>query len=489
MRSPILVLGLFLVISVEARSINPDSLVVVDSLPTFVDNPYASHLDSIIQCYYEDLVDLSQGLNSPQDLMVSDSVPIFSSEVYAQRLELLDAKTPFDLSYNQTIEAFIHLYVSKKRRLSASSLGRSELYFPMFEETLDKYDLPLELKYLAVVESGLNPTAKSRAGATGLWQFMYRTGKHFGLDVTSYTDERCDPKKSTEAASQYLSYLYGLFGDWNLALAAYNCGEGRVTKAIRRSGGKRDYWDLYPYLPRETRGYVPAFVAVNYMFEYAGDHNIYATPIENTATDVDSITLKHPTSLERAAEIIEVDPAVLYTLNPVYRTGFVPAYDDLNILFLPKEKAQLWVNNELKIDSLLKLEATKVEAEAVEAEQKSSYQYTVRSGDYLGKIAARNGCSVRQLQDWNNLRSTNLRVGQKLLIYGSQQAQPKKQVQQQKPKIETIEGATYYTVRSGDTLWDIAKAQGQSLEDLKRWNHGVNFNNMKPGNKLIVGQK
>lgn len=489
MRSLFLVFGLFLFTSVEASLVNPDSLMGVDSIPAFVDNPYASHLDSIIQCYYEDLVELSQDLSSPEELMVSDSVPIFSSEIYAQRLEKLDAKTPFDLSYNQTIEAFIHLYVSKKRRLSASSLGRSELYFPMFEETLNKHGLPLELKYLAVVESGLNPAAKSRAGATGLWQFMYRTGKHFGLDVTSYTDERCDPKKSTEAASQYLGYLYGLFGDWNLALAAYNCGEGRVTRAIRRSGGKRDYWDLYPYLPRETRGYVPAFVAVNYMFEHAADHNIYATQIENSANDVDTVTLKHPTSLERAAKIIDVDPAVLYTLNPVYRTGFIPAYDDLNILYLPKDKAQIWVSNESKIDSILKVEAVKVEVAALEAVKKSSYQYTVRSGDYLGKIAARNGCSVRQLQDWNNLRSTNLRVGQKLMIYGSEQPQPKKPVQQPLPKTETIKGDTYYTVRSGDTLWDIAEAQGLSLEDLKRWNQGVNFKNMKPGNKLIVGRK
>ena len=229
-----------------------DSLTVNDTSFALRSMPYADHLDSIIRCYHEELI-AYDSLILLSELMTSDSAPVYSSHVYAKRLAMLDKKTPFDLSHNERVEAFIHLYVTKKRLLSSNSLGRSVQYFPLFEEVLDRYGLPLELKYLAVVESGLNPTAKSRAGASGLWQFMYRTGKHFGLTINSYVDDRCDPKKSTEAACAYLKYLYNLFDDWDLALAAYNCGEGRVSRAIRRSGGKT-YWDIYPYLPRETRG-------------------------------------------------------------------------------------------------------------------------------------------------------------------------------------------------------------------------------------------
>ncbi len=465
----------------------PDSTSLADTLHPLKDVAYAAQLDSIIQCYYEDLISLSEPLYSPEELKLSDSMPVFTSEVYQERLSIMDKRTPFDLSYNNTVEAFIHLYVSKKRSLSASSLGRSQLYFPGFEEALDRHNLPLELKYLAVVESGLNPKARSRAGATGLWQFMYRTGKNFGLNVNSYVDERCDAEKSTEAACQYLGYLYNLFGDWNLALAAYNCGEGRVASAIRRSGGKRNYWEIYPYLPRETRGYVPAFIAVNYMFEHASDHGIYATPIANKSYEVDSVHLQHAATFEQISEIVDLDIETISELNPVYRMNVIPAYDNHRVLYLPKDKIQIWVANESAIESLLKTEAAQAEVAETPKPQEVTY-YTVRSGDYLGKIANRYGCSVRQIQDWNNMRGTSLRVGQKLAIHAKEPTQTKVEASK-KPVVSQSGNNVYYTIRAGDTLWDIASARGVSLEDLKRWNSDVNFNRMKPGQKIIVDKK
>ena len=465
----------------------PDSSAISDSLNVIEDVAYAAQLDSIIQCYYEDLVALSEPLISPFELGVTDSMPVYSSEVYAERLSVIDKRTPFDLSYNNTIEAFIHLYVSKKRSLSANSLGRSELYFPAFEAALDRHNLPLELKYLAVVESGLNPKAKSRAGATGLWQFMYRTGKNFGLEVNSYVDERCDPEKSTEAACQYLGYLYNLFGDWNLALAAYNCGQGRVASAIRRSGGKRNYWEIYPYLPRETRGYVPAFIAVNYLFAYSAEHNLSATNIQHRSYEIDSVHLNQPTTFEQVAKILDVDKEVISHLNPVYRAEVIPAYGDYRVMYLPKEKTNLWVANQEEIEKKLKTEGAQAAVKTISKPKPATY-YTVRSGDYLGKIANRYGCSVRQIQDWNNMRGTSLRVGQRLTLY-AHEVQPVTKKVAAKPIITTSNNHVYYTIRSGDTLWDIANDRGVSLDELKTLNAGVNFNRMKPGQKIIVSKK
>lgn len=464
----------------------PDSLNNADSILILKDDAYAAQLDSAIHCYYEELIALSQDIYSIDELALNESAPTFSAEEYAQRLKELDKTTPFDLTYNSTVEAFIHLYVSKKRSLSAHCLGTSDLYFPMFEEILDKHNLPLELKYLAVVESGLNPTVKSRAGATGLWQFMYGTGKHFGLNINSYVDERCDPIKSTEAACQYLAYLYNMFGDWDMALAAYNCGEGRVTKAIRKSGGKKTYWEIYPYLPKETRGYVPAFIAVNYLFAHAVDHAIAPDVAELSHYDIDSVHLNQATTFDQISTILELDADVIARLNPIYRAGVIPGYGDYNVLFLPKDKLGLWVNNQTEIETKLTEEAIAAEATPIVVEPEVIY-YTVRSGDYLGKIAERNGCTVRQIQSWNNMTGTTLKPGQRLVLHAKgispSTTQPKAPV-----VVEKSENNLYYSVRSGDTLWDIAKDRGVSLDDLKRWNSGINFNNMKPGQKLIVGK-
>ncbi|GAB5538128.1 MAG: hypothetical protein Salg2KO_02310 [Salibacteraceae bacterium] len=459
-------------VSIDTTANNDTNILVVNE-------GYAAQIDSAVQCYYEELIRFDELLQL-SELNTSDSAPIFTSDVYQERLRALDALTPFDLTYNSTIEAFIHLYVSKKRSLSSASLGRSQLYFPMFEETLDKHNLPLELKYLAVVESGLNPTVRSRAGATGLWQFMYRTGKHFDLTINSYVDDRCDPQQSTEAACKYLSYLYNMFGNWDLALAAYNCGEGRVARAIRRSGGKKSYWDIYPFLPRETRGYVPAFIAVNYLFAYHAEHLIYPTTPSFFPHEIDTVHLKSPVSFEQLSTTLDIDVKTLEELNPVYRIGVVPAYDlEHSILNLPKEKVALWVSNQLVIEKTLEAAA---EEDPIPDPQQERYYY-VRSGDYLGKIASRNNCTVRQIQEWNGMSSTRLSVGQKLILYGEEPIQPKRP---EPAKITQTGNYTYYSIRAGDTLWDIAKAQGVSLETLKSWNEGVDFRRMKPGQKIIV---
>jgi membrane-bound lytic murein transglycosylase D len=488
MKQTFLVFTILLATTTIFATILPDSAQgeTKDSTKLILfDIPIAAQIDSAILCYYEELSDITHDVNSLSDLRLDDSLPVFNSEYYIQKLQDLNKTTPFDLSYNSTIEAFIHLYVSRRRELSSRCLGRAEQYFPLFEETLDKYNLPLELKYLAVVESALDAQARSRAGAVGLWQFMYGTGKNFGLTIDSYVDERNDPRASTEAACKYLSYLHKMFGDWNLALAAYNCGEGRVAKAIRRSGGKKNYWEIYPYLPSETRGYVPAFIAVNYLFAHANDHQIVATPSAYKAYEIDSIHIENKMTFSEIAELLDVQESIIEDLNPIYRLKTIPAYKHFNVVYLPKEKANIWVANLDTITAIISKKPEVITEPVVIEAPKNELYYTVRSGDYLGKIASRNGVSVRQIQQWNNLNGTNLRVGQKLVIYSNGNT-PKPAV----TASSTTNSGTnqYYTIKSGDTLWNIAKARGVSVDDLKKWNSHLNINNIKPGLKIVVGK-
>jgi len=345
--------------------------------------------------------------------------PELPTDTLKKRLEALNAKTPFNIEYNPSLESVIKRYLKNRRQSLERLMTLSHYYFPMFEKELDNYNIPLEVKYLAIVESALKPRAKSRVGATGLWQFMFATGKQFGLDVSSYVDERSDPIMSTEAASKYLASLYKIFGDWDLALAAYNSGPGNVTKAIRRSGGYSNYWNIRSFLPRETAGYLPAFLATMYIFEYAEEHSFQPQKPEITYIETDTIKVKQMITLDQVAELTSIPIEKLQFLNPSYKLDIIPFIKDENyVLRLPREYVGAFVNNEERIYAFAKDEFDKREKPLPQFfETKTRIRYRVRSGDYLGKIARKYGVRVSQIKRWNGLRSNNLRIGQRLTIY------------------------------------------------------------------------
>lgn len=341
------------------------------------------------------------------------------TELLKERLEALNAKTPFQIEYNPKLESVIKQYLKYRKRGLTRIIGLSKYYFPMFEEVLDKHNLPLELKYLAVVESALDPRAKSPAGASGLWQFMYQTGRAFDLKSNSYVDDRNDPILSTEAASAYLSYLHELFDDWDLALAAYNSGPGNVSKAIRRSGGSRNYWNIRPFLPRETANYVPAFLATMYIFEYADEHGLYTDGPRTPMIATDTIHVKETISFEQINKITDIPIKELQYLNPSYKLDVVPyAKDRPYALRLPLEAVGTFVANEENVYAYAKAEAEQKEKPNPELlKENERVRYRVKSGDYLGKIAQRYKVSVNQIKQWNGLRNNNLRIGQVLVIF------------------------------------------------------------------------
>lgn len=419
-----------------------------------------------------------------EDSADSEVEKVISTEVLKERLELLDQKTPFNIAYNPSLERVINSFLARKSGLIERMLTSSQFYFPMFEEALDKYNIPLELKYLAIVESALNPRARSRVGATGLWQFMYSTGKMYDLEVSSYVDERSDPIRSTEAACRYLSKLHQIFGDWDLALAAYNSGPGNVNKAIRRSGGYKNYWNIRPHLPRETAGYVPAFQATMYLFEYAKEHGISFKKAERPYFVTDTVHIKETITFDQVSQLTGVDKAELRMLNPSFKLDIIPYIKGRQYyLRLPKRAIGKFVNNEQAIYAHVKQELEKREKPLPQlVRSQDRIRYRVRSGDYLGKIAARYGVRVSQIKKWNGLRSNNLRVGQRLTIY------PRKPVTSTastsasgaKPK----PGSKSHLVRKGDSLWTISKKYpGVTVEELRKWN-GLKGNKLVPGTRL-----
>jgi membrane-bound lytic murein transglycosylase D len=419
-----------------------------------------------------------------------DYVPDYPDSVVIARLDDLNRETIVELTYNNAVKNYINAYAKNRRGVASRVLGLAEVYFPLFEEYLDKYDMPLELKYLAVVESALNPTANSRAGAKGLWQFMYGTGKMYGLKVTSLVDDRFDPIKATDAACRHLQDLHDIYGNWSLAMAAYNSGAGNVNKAIRRAGGTKSYWAVWPYLPRETRGYVPAFIAVAYIMNYAAEHNLYPVHPGIFHQQIDTVVVNDVLSFDQLSEFLGIPEEELKFLNPAYKAGIIPSTSDQKyILRLPFTHVGTFVEHEEELYAYKTekgIEKEKLLAEIKKAQERNIH--VVRSGENLGLIAQRYRCSVNSLKSWNNLRSNTIYPGQKLVVYApGYTASGASSSSQSSPKLKDVSNLEqgYHTVKSGENLGLIAAKYNCSVADLKAWNK-LSGNTIRPDQKLMV---
>ncbi|NQY06069.1 MAG: transglycosylase SLT domain-containing protein, partial [Flavobacteriaceae bacterium] len=462
--------------TIEADSIKNDTLI---KKPTFKEYPYAVKMDSLWlkELYSLEIYDTIQKIIQTEKF---DTIPYkaIPTDTLKKRLAALNDKTPFNIEYNETLESVINRFLKNRKKSLQRLMALSEFYFPMFERELDAKNIPLELKYLAIVESALNPRAKSRVGATGLWQFMFVTGKEHGLDVSSYVDERSDPIMSTKAACVFLDKLYKRFGDWDLALAAYNSGPGNVSKAIRRSGGHTNYWNIRSYLPRETAGYVPIFQATMYVMEYADEYELVADKSKYRHFETDTVRVKEQLGLEHVSELMDISLEELQFLNPSYKLDIIPKVkDEAYYIRLPKYAIGDFVSNEDSIYAYSAKIFNQREKALPELTKVSSrIRYKVRKGDYLGKIANRYGVRVSQIKRWNGLRTNNLSIGQRLTIYprrtsSSKTSKKKSSTTTTKTTNKNITGSSY-TVVSGDTLYGIAKKfPGISSDNIKEWNN------------------
>jgi membrane-bound lytic murein transglycosylase D len=427
---------------------------------------------------------------------------VFHDSVYLKRLHRMP--TEMELSFNSVVKSHIEMYANRRREQVSYMLALGDYYFPMFEQALDRQGMPLELKYLPVIESALNPVAVSRVGATGLWQFMMRTGKGYGLEVNSLVDERRDPYKATEAAVRYLKDLYAIYSDWNLVIAAYNCGPGNVNKAIARSGGKRDYWQIYYHLPRETRGYVPAFIAANYIMSHYADHKICPAHAYNTTTALDTVHVNERIHLEQIAGVLDLSLSELRRLNPQFKKDVIPGDSKAYALVLPSEKMYTFIDKSDEImnynrssylthrantDAYLNGTAT------TQSGNTTNIYYRVKKGDNLSIIARRNRITLSQLKSWNGLRSNTIGVGKRLVVGKEAVALPKtepvKQMAQNTEGGSTGETETvnqFYRVRKGDTLGKIAQRNGVRVTQLQTWN-GLRSSTIGVGDQLIIGQR
>lgn len=448
--------------------------------------------DSLLNVWYlQNLISQSE-----EDYYDMDSVKFESNvpdSVYIERIRQMNSF--ITLPYNSIVKNHIIKYSEKMPNTIGKILGLCDYYMPYFDEIFNKYDMPEELKAMAVIESAMNPLAVSRAGAKGMWQFMYSTAKIYGLHIDSFVDERLDPYKAAEAAAQYLQDSYEIFGDWNLAIASYNCGAGNVNRAIRRSGGSRAFWDIYPYLPRETRGYVPAFVGALYTMKFYKEHGIKPVSVELPAP-VDTFRINKMLHLKQVSELTGAPLDELKNLNPQYRHEIIPGNSKEYILRIPYQYTNAFIDNE---DSLYRHKAdmyfNPVTLKKIQdGGDGERITYRVKSGDYLGKIASRYGTTVAKIKRWNNLKSNNIRVGQRLIIYrggnvpASAETSSTSSSGSNQSSASTATGGTTYTVKSGDALSTIAERYKVTVSQLKKWNN-LSSSNIRVGQKLIVSQQ
>ena len=426
-----------------------------------------------------------------------EHIPDATYEEIADRISCMNNQ--IDITFNPTVKAFIDYFAIRERDYTRMVIRRMQVYFPLFEKYLAKHNMPDDLKYLAIVESGLNPRAVSRVGAAGLWQFMPATGRIYRLDRSWFIDERLDPEKATEAACKYLKQLHGMFNNWELALAAYNAGPGNVRKAVRRSGYVYDFWAVYNHLPRETRSYVPQFAAIAYLLNHLEEHNFYLEEHEyQLALQVDTVHMDRFMSIEALEEQLNLCPGEISDLNPELIRKAVPEDAGSYALKVPSQvsaalsenREQLFAATEEKNKESLAF-FTKNEVGSTYNREKVTYK--VRSGDYLGKIAANHQVRVEDIRHWNRIRGNTIHVGQTLAIYVT--PNQKSSINNQLAKADTgsskaveIQGSKVYYVQPGDTLWDISKKHGGiSIDQIKKLNQ-LTSNNIKPGQKLVLAK-
>ncbi len=500
---------------------------IKDNIASCVDSLWMKELTSLD--LYNDLENDIKNINL--DEKVDYELP---TALLKQRLKDMDSKSPFHIEYNQGLENIIKSFLKNRKKAYERLMAISEYYFPLFEDALAKQNVPLEIKYLAVVESALNPKAVSRVGATGLWQFMYQTGKQYNLNIDSYVDDRSDPLKASEAAAQYMTNMYKIFGDWDLVLASYNSGPGNVAKAIRRSGGQQNFWNIRKYLPQETQGYVPAFLATMYIYEYHKEHGIVPSraAVKHFATD--TIMIQKQISFKQLSDLLDIPVAQLQMLNPQFKLNVVPAYfDNKHFLRLPLDKIAVFTSNEEKIYAYVQHELDQRErpfsrfqtslASRDSIESGESYTvsrtkfHKVKRGDNLSEIANRYDVSMSDIKKWNKLKSNKAPLGRKLKIITSEriaarvkkpkadstavasvskstttvttaiaQVTPKDQKVYKEEKVVSFQDVTkFHKVKKGDNLSEIAAKYDVAMSDIKKWNKLKN-NNVALGKSLKI---
>jgi len=451
----------------------------------FNDIPMAAMLDSLATSI------LFKGKNIDADISklniynyAADEVPVFADSVYIRRMRSMRTQSPIKYVYNDDVRRFIDLYAIRRRSQTSRLLGLAAFYFPLFEEQLAKHNLPLELKYLAIIESALNPKAISKAGAAGLWQFMYRTGKMYNLEVTSFVDDRFDPYKATIAACEHFVDLYRVYKDWNLVLAAYNAGSGNVNRAIRRANGELDYWKMRKFLPRETQSYVPIFMAASYVMTYATEHNIYPVYPGYLFEKSDTVTIKQKLTFEQLNEALNVSIEELMVLNPSFKRNVIPSDNQIQyVLKMPQTKIGEFLANQEDIYAFKTLEELINEEKGVATSQRVTSNdqiHTVKAGESLNIIARRYGTTVSHIQQINNLRGTTIHTGQKLKVGVSE-----KVVKATPPPIPQNTIKETHLIQSEETLRSIAEKYNTTVDKIRIWNQ-LRTLTITVGQELII---